>query len=568
MSGVLFLCDGATLPTAWRGQWEKTDRLVTKGDRATANFAIQNLDAWFHGDLNGRWLDFVRIAAYALAADESVSRGGTADPTLRQWRRRLGLVVPVNDSDFWNSTEVNRALRECLGFLSGDDWEFTFVPARDDEQRQLSFGDEVSTPAAEADSVIPLSGGMDSLTAAAEELAAGRRPILLSHRGGSVAQNRRGELLDGLRSRFPGRTFGRISVQANRIGKEQIEPTQRSRSFLYASAATVLAARIRAHDVLLSDNGWASVNPHINDQLSSTLATRSTHPTFIRLFNELACLVIADAPLVRNPFWDQTRAGVLGRLKAAGGIDLLPFTNSCAAARNLPRATPHCGRCSQCIDRRFATLSAGFESSDPVEGYKFDVFRGELPRGPVRALAVSYVRTARRIDALPDDGLFREFDTLLECLTPGHEDDDADAYVRMLRGQAAMVLAGIEEQLIRHRGDISRGLISPRSLLGILISDETGAQTQGDEFIPSDDYRTAVWQGKPLEFSPSQAVVIRNLHRAFLEGPGSLSAALALEGSGREDARMSDLFKHHEAWGTLILATHRTYRLDLSPKDA
>ena len=82
MNGALFLCDGATLPAAWRGQWEKTDRLVTRGDRATANFAIQNLDAWFHGELDGRWLDFVRTAAYALAADESVSRGGTADPGL------------------------------------------------------------------------------------------------------------------------------------------------------------------------------------------------------------------------------------------------------------------------------------------------------------------------------------------------------------------------------------------------------------------------------------------------------------------------------------------------------
>jgi hypothetical protein len=326
----------------------------------------------------------------------------------------------------------------------------------------------------------------------------------------------------------------------------------------------VLAAKIRAPEVLLSDNGWASVNVHINDQLAGALATRSTHPRFIRLFNELASLVIEDAPRVRNPFWDETRAEVLQRLNAAGASDLLPYTISCAASRNLPRQTPHCGRCSQCVDRRFATLAAGLEALDPGEGYKFDVFRGELPAGAVRSLVVSYVRAARRIEAMSDDALFRQFDTLVECLTPGREEDDADAYVRLLRSQSAMVLGGLEDQLGRHRGRISRGQLSPRSLLALLLSEETGAQPQEPALTPSSDYRTVEWEGRRFEFSPSQAAVVRNLHRAVMEGPGSLSGKLALAGSGREDARVSEVFKRHPAWKTLVIFERRTYSLALS----
>ena len=38
---------------------------------------------------------------------------------------------------------------------------------------------------------------------------------------------------------------------------------------------------------------------------------------------------------------------------------------------------PHCGQCSQCIDRRFAILAAGQEHEDPAEAYKVDLFLGE-----------------------------------------------------------------------------------------------------------------------------------------------------------------------------------------------
>ena len=59
---------------------------------------------------------------------------------------------------------------------------------------------------------------------------------------------------------------------------------------------------------------------------------------------------------------------------------------------------PHCGQCSQCVDRRFAILAAGLEQEDPAEAYKVDLFTGERSPGPGRELALAYVRSASDID--------------------------------------------------------------------------------------------------------------------------------------------------------------------------
>ena len=123
------------------------------------NFAIRNPENVFLGSLDGRALDLTRIGAFALAADQSVSRGGDADPRLRSWHRRLGLVLPVNDPDFWGDSRVLTALRECLGFLSDDERDFRFVPARETRDRQLALGASVVVSDGEAEVVIPFSGG-------------------------------------------------------------------------------------------------------------------------------------------------------------------------------------------------------------------------------------------------------------------------------------------------------------------------------------------------------------------------------------------------------------------------
>ena len=565
---ALFLCDRAEVPADWRGKWDETVRLSTEGDRATVNFRIDSLEAALLGSLDGRSLDLIRIAALALAADQSVSRGGLADPHERKWHRKLGLVIPVNEPAFWRALEVQRALRSCLGFLSDDDWFFDFTERTAESQRQLLLSDQVEDQGAEAEVVIPFSGGIDSLTAAVETLRAGQRPLLVTHASSSVPEGHRRELLDGLRALFPGQTFGRVNAHANRRQTEAVEPTNRSRSFFFASVAMVTAVRRRAPDVMLADNGWVSVNLRINDQMVGAIGTRSTHPRFLRLFNELACLVFDSPPTLRNPFWDQTRADVIERLRAAGGLGLLEVSNSCAVRRNLPRHTPHCGRCSQCIDRRFAVEATSLVEFDPVERYASDVFTEDLD-DRTKNLALSYVRAAREIDRLSDDGLFAEFPELVECVAPTDREDVAHAYVAMLRRQSRAVLDVVEVRFHGLAADLTRGTARAGSLLGLLAADQSRSTERWGGLRASADYRTVAWRGQTFTFTRAQARAVRNLHESHSQSVSALSRELTLDGTGREYSRVSDVFKRHPAWKRLVVTVGRTgYALDLSPNVA
>lgn len=565
---TLFLCDRAKVPAHWRGDWDETVSLSTDGDRATVNFRIDSLEAALLGSLDGRSLDLVRIAAMVLAADQSVSRGGIADPNDRQWHRKLGLVIPVNEPAFWHQHRVDSALRSCLGFVSDDDWLFEFTDRTADSQRQLVLSDQVNETGAETEVVIPFSGGIDSLTAVVEALRAGRRPLLVTHASSNVPEGHRRELFGGLRTLFPAQAFGRVNAHANRRNTEAVESTNRSRSFFFASVAMVTAVRRRAPDVMLADNGWVSVNLRINDQMVGAIGTRSTHPRFLRLFNELASLVFDSPPVLRNPFWDQTRSDVLGRLRAAGGLSLLETSNSCAAGRNLARQTPHCGRCSQCIDRRFAVEATSLVEFDPVERYESDVFRDDLDDRTTN-LALSYVRAARSIDRLSDDALFTEFPELIECVAPTDSEDVAHAYVAMVRRQSRAVLGVLKARFHELATDLTLGTVSANSLLGRLAADQNRAIGRWADFRVSPDFRSVTWRGLPFTFTPSQARAIQNLHEAHSQGIRALSSELTLEGTGRQAVRVSDVFKRHPAWKTLVVTVGKgAYALDLSPKVA
>ena len=75
-----------------------------------------------------------------------------------------------------------------------------------------------------------------------------------------------------------------------------------------------------------------------------------------------------------NPFAWMTKADVVGRIATNGFGGLIRDTRSCTRVHDMTIHQPHCGYCSQCIDRRFAMLAAGQEHEDPAEAYKVDLF--------------------------------------------------------------------------------------------------------------------------------------------------------------------------------------------------
>jgi hypothetical protein len=84
----------------------------------------------------------------------------------------------------------------------------------------------------------------------------------------------------------------------------------------------------------------------------------------------------------------------------------------------------------------------------------------------------------------------------------------------------------------------------------------------------SQDFRSINWFGQRYSFSAGQAAVVRLLWQAWTNDTPEMGQDALLEGSGSESAKLSDVFKDHAAWGTLIVAggSRGTYRL-ADPED-
>ena len=73
------------------------------------------------------------------------------------------------------------------------------------------------------------------------------------------------------------------------------------------------------------------------------------------------------------------------------------------------------------------------------------------------------------------------------------------------------------------------------------------------EFEHSPDYRRVDWQGKKFRFSTMQSHVVRLLHEEFKEGGDEVGLAFLQEGIGSKGKFLSNNFRRHCAWGTLII---------------
>jgi hypothetical protein len=190
---------------------------------------------------------------------------------------------------------------------------------------------------------------------------------------------------------------------------------------------------------------------------------------------------------VENPFEWTTKAQVVRSIRDSGFGDLIKHSVSCTHVWEMTRLKTHCGVCSQCIDRRFATLSAGCpDTEDPEEMYDLDLLKGERALGENRTMLESYVRTARRVKDMSDTTFFSEFGETHRVTRHirGMRVDDAasrilDLYKRHAMEVCDVITGGIRE----HAQDISDGKLPSSSLL-ILALPEDYRRSAADDSLP------------------------------------------------------------------------------------
>ena len=473
-------CGGLKLSSA-AGKAGEILALTLKGWRHSGNVELKIED--FHKGLfkavPPQFEDLLEIASYVYCADQATSRGKLdVDSFGGRWRRQFEFHIPVRAASFWNTPEVTRCLRDTLEFLSEDDFEFHFEQASNAPPMQQYFPDfDAGESGAGIERVVLFSGGLDSLGGAVKEaVVEKRRVMLVTHRPTSKLNTIQRNLENLLAGKAGAFRPMHLHVRVWKDSDLNRNYTQRTRSFLYAAVGATVSRMLGLDALRFYENGVVSLNLPVSAQVVGTRATRTTHPRVLAGFQDLVSAVAGNAFKVENDFIWNTKAEVIKGIVDAGCADLIAASVSCAHVYEMRSKSPHCGTCSQCIDRRMGMVAARAESHDPAGGYKSDVFIGPRPDREDRMMVAGYVERAGRLAKLRDAAeLIASYPDVVRALKylPGKPLAAGEKIVAMHRRHGAEVNTAIERELEKHKGAV-RGRTLPRDCLLRLTYDTGG----------------------------------------------------------------------------------------------
>ena len=472
----LVLCGGVEEPQVAS---EQSLRLALHGRSPNVRLQISDISRRLLANVPDVLADLLEVASYVYAADSAISRGGKTDTQMgRRWRRKFRFEIPVRLPSLWSSDPVLSALVETLSFLSDDSYEFEFRAITDAPTmaEYFEFKDKEET-AFTPDEVILFSGGLDSLSGTVEELVGyGKKVALVSHRSASKIAGAQKGLVDKLRSRLGANRVLHVPVWANLDGTLGREPTHRTRSFLFAALGVVTARMFGRDSICFFENGVVSLNLPPVAQVVGARATRTTHPQTLAGFQSLFSAVLGSDFGVDNPFTWMTKTEVIERIAANDCSYLIRDTRSCTRVHDMTRLHPHCGQCSQCIDRRFAVLAASQEHEDPAEAYKVDLFTDKRPAGPDREMALGYVRSASMVNRMEDTAFFARYGEASRVVRHFSEPADvvAERIFDLYRRHASAVCRVFDGAIASHSEALRQGDLPADSLLPLVVGQHQG----------------------------------------------------------------------------------------------
>lgn len=303
--------------------------------------------------------DLLTVAMAVTAADTFVDKMESDDG----WTRDLRLRIPLSDPAPW--IPVVPMLEEALHFLSGDLWSIEFLPGG--RARPVPQVRGRLTTLADHDCVSLFSGGLDSAIGVLDLMAAGRRPLLVSHayRGDANRQHTVGAHLPARVSNF--------SAIANPVSKwaRANDVQMRTRSFNFIAYAALVAATMVEHgiapgpmDLFVPENGLIALNPPLTMRRIGALSTRTTHPYFLASVQRILDALEIPA-LVKNPYAPKTKGEML--TGCANQPTLAVVASSTVSCGKWKRTGVQCGRCVPCLIRRASFHAARMADDTPYD---------------------------------------------------------------------------------------------------------------------------------------------------------------------------------------------------------
>lgn len=347
-------------------------------------FSIKREGSTIFTGLNDVWLmmgkkeiqslheDLFIIGLSVFAVDKRISR----NKTYNRWTREFEISIPVIEFEIWNN--VKDRWESLLRFLTGDIWKLSFRKTKQilsRRKRRSSKKIDVST----CTCVSLFSGGLDSFCGAIELLENGESPCLLGHNEYPKLRDKQKELCKMFTEEYPNQSSVFVSFTANSrapINRDGLlregENTSRGRSLLFLCAAVTVAGIIGDNTkIYIPENGFIGLNIPLTNNRKGTCSTRTTHPYFIRSFNEILELVGIKHE-VENFFAFESKRSIVLKVSETnafkiGAKETISCSHPCLPRykkkgegdRTYPK---NCGYCYPCIIRKSSLL--GLERYD------------------------------------------------------------------------------------------------------------------------------------------------------------------------------------------------------------
>jgi len=379
-------------------------------------------------NLPPRILDLLQIAAYVFCADRLVYRGERTSINNSAWARSFEFHIPVLDIDFWSNSKVSIKLGEMLKFMTGDrQYKFSFGKATvspiEDEAVQLSlFSNEYATiDEADITDVMLFSGGLDSLAGAIQRLNdyPKRKLCLVSHKSNHTTTHTQDIIVNYLQKNYYNRAIKYGFECHNKKNAPSREETQRTRMFLFSSIAFAICNCYKKEEFFVYENGITSINLPKQVDVINARASRTTHPKTIGLIREFFRLFDKNFD-IKEPYYNQSKADILEVFRTYHEENIISSSVSCSRTRNKPQTT-HCGCCSQCIDRIFASYASSLNEYDVIYA---DDFIKHIPNQETKHRLYNTLRLASAETAIGKNEFLQKYpDELMEVINYWSEDN-------------------------------------------------------------------------------------------------------------------------------------------------
>lgn len=301
--------------------------------------------------------DIMSLATMVYLADTRIERAIHGQDS---WTREIEIELPVSNVELWQ-TQIDTVER-MLKFLTGDLWYVTVT------SRSWQFIDleEVGKKSNKYDKVSLFSGGMDSLISTINLMENKRNTLLISHAGEGLTKNAQKNIVDKLDLLYPDVLHTWLDLWMvfpnNYIPEGGNDNNTRSRSFLFIGYAVfAMTGMDNISELLVPENGLIALNVPLDETRVGSFSTRTTHPFYLSLWNELLRGLGVDIS-VKNPYWNKTKGEMAAECKNKNVLyETMKLSFSCSSpgkARWKKLSPQHCGYCVPCLIRRAAMYKA------------------------------------------------------------------------------------------------------------------------------------------------------------------------------------------------------------------